>query len=74
MPKSKSAHRDANQRAKHVVDIATGEEPRPEKNPSAVALGSLGGKARAQKLTPKKRSAIAKKGAQKRWGKKGKRG
>ena len=45
----------------------------PEKNPAAVALGRLGGlkggKARAAKLTPAKRKAIAKKAAAKRWGK-----
>ena len=44
------------------------------KNPHAVALGRLGGlkggTARAQKLTPKKRSQIAAKAAAKRWGKK----
>jgi hypothetical protein len=38
-----------------------------------VALGRLGGlkggKARAQKLTPKRRSAIARKAAGARWGK-----
>jgi hypothetical protein len=45
----------------------------PEKNPAAVALGRLGGKvggkARAAKLSPAKRKAIAKKAAAKRWGK-----
>jgi len=45
-----------------------------EKNPAAVALGKLGaskgGKARAKKLSPKERSAIAKKAAQARWAKK----
>jgi len=45
----------------------------PEKNPAAVALGRLGGLkggvARAKKLSAKKRSAIAKKAAQKRWAK-----
>lgn len=43
----------------------------PEKNPAAVALGRLGGlkggKARAEKLSPKKRSLIAKKAAKVRW-------
>jgi hypothetical protein len=43
-----------------------------EKNPAAVSLGRLGGlkggKARAAKLTPAKRKAIAKKAAAKRWG------
>jgi hypothetical protein len=43
------------------------------KNPAAVALGRLGGlkggKARAAKLSKKRRSEIAKKAAQARWGK-----
>ena len=43
----------------------------PEKNPAAVALGRLGGlkggKARASKLSSKKRIAIAKKAALARW-------
>jgi hypothetical protein len=34
--------------------------------------GSRGGKARADKLTPAKKKAIAKKAAAARWGKKGK--
>lgn len=44
------------------------------KNAAAVALGRLGGlkggKARAKKLSPKKRSEIAKKAAAARWKKK----
>jgi hypothetical protein len=31
------------------------------KNPAAVALGSLGGKARSKRLTPEQRSEIARK-------------
>lgn len=50
------------------------EEPKPEKNPAAVALGKLGGskggKARAANLTKEQMSEIAKKAAAKRWGKK----
>ncbi len=71
--------RDINQLAKMIVDISTGEieeeEPKPEreKNPAAVALGKLGaskgGKARAAKLSPKKRREIAKKAAAARWDK-----
>lgn len=45
--------------------------PKPEKVPSAVRAGRLGGlkggKARAKALTPKKRKQIAKKAAQTRW-------
>jgi hypothetical protein len=70
--------RDPNQRAKLIVDMVYGEaeaEPQPErvKNPAAVALGKLGGakggKARAAKLSAERRSEIAKKAAQSRWGK-----
>jgi hypothetical protein len=43
------------------------------KNPAAVALGRLGGKARVPKgaamLNPKERAAIGRKGALARWGK-----
>jgi len=69
---------DISQLAYQIVQEATQEvkeEPIPipvkEKNPAAVALGRLGGlkggKARAQKLSAKKRTEIAKKAAQKRW-------
>jgi len=65
---------DLNVQAFSRVQQATGEVERPvekEKNPAAVALGRLGGlkggKARAEKLTAKKRSEIAQKAAQKRW-------
>ena len=69
--------RDISQRAKMIVDIATGEvedkEPDTGKNPAAVALGRLGGakggKARAAKLTSEKRSEIARKAAKARWSK-----
>jgi hypothetical protein len=47
------------------------EDTMPEKNPAAVALGRLGGlkggKARAEKLSARKRKAIAKKAAEARW-------
>jgi hypothetical protein len=68
---------DVNERAKAIVDLATGdrevEDPYEGKNPAAVELGRLGGKkggkARAETLTPKQRSEIAKKAAATRWGK-----
>ena len=66
---------DTNQRAKKIVDIATGEDTPTNdgKNPAAVELGRLGGlkggKARANSLTPEQRAEIAKKAAAKRWGK-----
>jgi hypothetical protein len=67
--------RDPNQLAASIVQDATAEptpkESPPGKNPAAVALGRLGGlkggKARAEKLSAKKRKEIAKKAAQARW-------
>lgn len=64
---------DINERAKLIVDIATGEieEEKDTRNPAAVALGRLGGlkggKARTEKYTAEERSEIARKGANKRW-------
>ena len=68
---------DINLIAKMIVDQTTKEpteeKPKPEKNPAAVALGRLGGlkggKARAAKLSDEQRKEIARKAAQKRWGK-----
>jgi hypothetical protein len=76
MPK-RSSKLDLNQLAKRLVDEATGEAnitpPPKEKNQAAVELGRLGGKiggkARAESLTPEQRSEIAKKAAQTRWNK-----
>lgn len=53
-------------------EATAAHEPEPvAKNPAAVELGRLGGKkggpARAAKLSPKKRSEIARKAAMKRW-------
>jgi hypothetical protein len=52
---------------------ATPKERTHEKNPAAVALGKLGGKkgghARAKKLSPEERKAIAEKAARVRWSK-----
>ena len=66
--------RDPNQLAKSIIDIATGEkpdrDPTPEeegKDPAAVALGTKGGKARADSLTAERREQIAKSAAQTRW-------
>ena len=68
---------DANQLAKLVVDIATGEvelkspQESPAKNPAAVSLGRLGGlkggPARAAKLTAEERSESARNAAKSRW-------
>lgn len=67
--------KDTNKLAKQIVDLATGETqeetPKDKKNPHAVELGRLGGlkggKARAKKLSAKKRSEIARKAAHARW-------
>ena len=80
--KRKKRDHDASVTAFRVVQEAT-EEPEEadsppeitpeERHAAAVALGRLGGrkggKARAAKLTPEQRSAIAKKAAQARWSK-----
>lgn len=81
MPKrsSKKNPTDINRIAAQIVEAATKptEEEKPakkkkhEKNPAAVALGRLGGlkggKARAAKLTTKRRKEIAQKAAKTRW-------
>jgi hypothetical protein len=66
--------RDPNLLALSVVAEATGQAPPQEpdlRNPAAVALGKLGGakggKARADKLTAKRRREIANKAAETRW-------
>jgi hypothetical protein len=70
--------RDPNQLAKLIADIATGEQDdvvRTEdgRDLAAVLLGRRGGlkggKARAEALTPEKRSEIARKAAASRWNK-----
>ncbi len=43
-----------------------------KKDPNAVALGRKGGKARAAKLTPERRSEIARLAVQVRWAKRDK--
>jgi hypothetical protein len=70
--------RDVNQRAKAIADIVAaiqdGDEPVSEesgKDPERVARGKLGGakggKLRAARLTPERRSEIARKAAEARW-------
>lgn len=61
---------DLNQLAKRIVDISTGSASEPELSPKQQAgrLGGLvGGKARADKLSKKRRSEIAKQAAEARW-------
>ena len=54
-----------------IAKIATGEikdiTTEDGKNAAAVALGRMGGKARAEGMSPKRRKEIAKKAAAKRW-------
>jgi len=66
--------RDPNQLAQMVVAIATGETT--DSVPSASPMadigrtgGEKGGKARAETLSPERRSEIAKRAAQSRWNK-----
>jgi hypothetical protein len=71
-PKGEKRPADVIGNAVHVMRIATGEVDETAttedgKNAAAVALGRMGGKARAEGLTAKKRSEIAKKAAKKRW-------
>jgi hypothetical protein len=59
--------RDANQLAKSIVDIATGEDREKEKAKGQVKGGEIGGRRRAEVLTPEQRSDIARAAAQARW-------
>ena len=57
--------------AVRVMEIATGQREEEfeddGKDPAAKALGAKGGKARAAKMTPKRRAEIARAAAKKRW-------
>lgn len=68
--RSRKRPRDPNQLGKLIADIATGEvEDAPDDHGDAGRRnGHQGGKARAEKLSPEKRSEIAKKAAAARWG------
>jgi hypothetical protein len=72
-PKGEKRPADAIGNAVMIGRIATGEiddlTTDDGKNAAAVALGRMGGKARAAGMTAKKRSEIARKAAQSRWGK-----
>lgn len=74
--RSRKRPRNPNELPKFVLDIATGERedtelPDDGRNPAAVALGRLGGlkggKARAEKLSKKRRADIARRAAMARW-------
>lgn len=77
MPDRSKRPRDPNQLAYQIMLESTGQAPKYEppaerpKNPAAVALGRLGGlkggRARAAKLSARKRSQISAKAAKARW-------
>ena len=70
-PKGEKRPADVIGAAVKVAKIATGEIEEDTdddgKNAAAVELGRKGGKARAEKMTPKRRSEIARKAAETRW-------
>ena len=73
-PQGQKRPADVNARAVMIAKIATGEVedkvPSPEdegKNPAAVALGRMGGKARAEALGKRRRKEIARNAAKSRW-------
>ena len=69
-PKGEKRPADVIGAAVKVAKIATGEIEETTddgKNKAAVELGRKGGKARAEKLSKKRRSDIAKNAAAKRW-------
>ncbi|MER9369042.1 MULTISPECIES: histone H1 [unclassified Mesorhizobium] len=59
--------RDANQLAKSIVDLATGETEDKKPLASARKGGLIGSKARLKALTPEQRSEIARTAAAARW-------
>jgi hypothetical protein len=72
-PRGERRPADAIGAAVMVGRIATGDiteklDPDDGKNPAAVALGRMGGKARAEILSAKRRKEIARKAARSRWG------
>ena len=67
-PKGEKRPADVIGNAVHVMRIATGEIDESPPKSGRVRSGHAGAKARTQALSPKKRSAIAKKAAAKRWG------
>ena len=70
-PQGQKRPRDVVSNAVKVMRIATGEAQEEYdddgKNKAAVELGRKGGKARSEKMTPERRSEIARKAAAARW-------
>lgn len=73
MPRRPALPKDPSQRAKTLLDMATGATAKPVAADLTAAQqfarkgGLAGGKARAVKLSAKKRAMIAKKAAAARW-------
>jgi hypothetical protein len=78
MPKKKDENESAFHALQEIIardaerdGVLLNPEPQPQKVPTAVKAGRLGGlkggKARAKRLSGKKRKAIAKKAAKTRW-------
>jgi hypothetical protein len=75
--RSRTGKPDVNQMAANLIDAITGDLPAeqqdPEKNPAAVARGRRGGlkggTGRAETLSARRRTQIARKAAQARWAK-----
>jgi len=68
MTKAPKRPRDVNQLAKLIADIATGEATEPVANETNRQRASAAaGSARAKKLSPERRTEIAKAAADKRW-------
>jgi hypothetical protein len=77
MRRSSNLPTDTNQRAAEIVRLSTQDEPTPQDSPISKYLSEIGrkgglkgGKARAKKLSKKRKQAIAQKAALARWGKK----
>jgi hypothetical protein len=72
-PKGERRPADVIGNAVKIARIATGEEtddvPDDGKDKAAQELGKKGGAARAKAMTPERRAEIARKAAEKRWGK-----
>jgi len=70
-PKGEKRPADVIGNAVHVMRIATGQiedlTTEDGKNAAAVALGRMGGRARAAGMSKKRRKEIAKNAAEKRW-------
>lgn len=73
-PKGEKRPADVIGNAVRVMEIATGQREEeyetPQaggKDPAAASLGRKGGKTRAERLSPERRTEIARKAAAKRW-------